>query len=62
MADELTYEKKMIESLKLLKDWSTWMVTVQTGLLSFVGIAKTLEFFVFSGVLVVATAFFAERF
>jgi hypothetical protein len=59
MVDELTYQKKMIESLKLLKDWSVWMVTVQAGLLSFIGVAKTHEFFVFSGVLVAASLFFA---
>jgi len=26
-----------LESLKLLKDWSIWMVTVQTALLGFMG-------------------------
>jgi hypothetical protein len=48
MPDELTHSKKMLESLKLLKEWSTWLVTIQTGLLSFLATAKNLGVFVAS--------------
>ena len=46
MSDELTHGKKMIESLKLLKEWSIWLVTIQTGLLSFLATAKNLGVFI----------------
>ncbi|WP_426991167.1 hypothetical protein [Methylomonas sp. CM2] len=36
--------KNQLEAIKLLKDWSTWLVTVQTGVLGLFGLqGKTLN-------------------
>ena len=54
----MTKEQLAIESLKLLKDWSIWMVTVQTALLGFLGALPKLSIVVNKTLLRLTVALF----